>query len=158
MKLSKNSSMKKYLKYIGVLLIIFMVLAQFFPIDKSNPPAEMSKDFISITNPPGQIAENLKVACYDCHSHHVKYPWYTDVAPVSWWIKGHIDNGIKHLNFSLWGDYSKNKRDHKLEECIDFVEKNWMPLLSYKIVHPESKLGEDERNQMIDFFNTLKEN
>ena len=148
--------MKKYVKYIGVALVIFLVVAQFFPIDKTNPPVDMSKDFISITNPPAQIAEHIKVACYDCHSHHAKYPWYTDVAPVSWWIKGHINNGMKHLNYSLWGDYSQEKKDHKLDECIDFVEKNWMPLLTYKIAHPESKLTDEERNNLVSFFKSLK--
>ena len=148
--------MKKYLKYIGIALVVFLIVAQFFPIDKTNPPADMTKDFISMTNPPDQIVEHIKVACYDCHSHHTKYPWYTDVAPVSWWIKGHMKNATKHLNFSTWGDYSQKKKDHKLDECIDFVEKNWMPLLIYKIAHPESKLTDDERANMITFFKSLK--
>ncbi len=148
--------MKKYLKYIGIGLAVFLIVAQFFPIDKTNPPADMTKDFISMTNPSAQIAEHIKVACYDCHSHHTKYPWYTDVAPISWWIKGHMDNGVKHLNFSKWGEYSQKKKDHKLDECIDFVEKNWMPLLTYKIAHPESKLTDDERADLILFFKSLK--
>ena len=148
--------MKKYLKYIVIAFIIFMIVAQFFPIDKTNPPADMSKDFISVTNPPAKVAEHIKVACYDCHSYHTKYPWYTSIAPVSWWIKGHMDNGKKHLNFSIWGDYSDKKKDHKLEECIEFVEKNWMPLLSYKIAHPESKLSDQEREELITFFKKLR--
>jgi len=148
--------MKKYLKYLAIALILFLIVAQFFPIDKTNPPADMTKDFITITNPPAQVAEHLRVACYDCHSHHVEYPWYTNVAPLSWWIKGHIDHGTKHLNFSLWGDYKKGKQDHKLDECIEFVEKNWMPLFSYKIAHPESKLSDEERENMIAFFKSLK--
>ncbi|MFT4537082.1 MAG: hypothetical protein ACJA1A_003777 [Saprospiraceae bacterium] len=148
--------MKKYLKYIGIALAVFLIVAQFFPIDKTNPPADMTKDFIEINDPSAQIAEHIKVACYDCHSHHTKYPWYTNVAPVSWWIKGHMENGMKHLNFSTWGDYSQKKKDHKLDECIDFVEKNWMPLLTYKIAHPESKLTDGERADLIAFFKGLK--
>jgi len=148
--------MKKNLKYIGIALVVFLIVAQFFPIDKTNPPADMSKDFIAMTIPSDQIEKNIKVACYDCHSHHTKYPWYTDVAPVSWWVKGHINNGIKHLNFSKWGDYTQGKKDHKLDECIDFVEKNWMPLLTYKVAHPESKLSDKERADLILFFKGLK--
>ena len=147
---------KKYLKYMGMALAVFLIVAQFFPIDKTNPPVEMTKDFITMTNPPTQIAEHIKVACYDCHSHHTKYPWYSDVAPVSWWIKGHMNNGLKHLNFSTWGDYSQKKKDHKLDECIELVEKNWMPLLTYKIAHPESKLSEEQRADLISFFKSLK--
>ena len=148
--------MKKYLKYVALALVVFLVVAQFFPIDKTNPPVEQGKDFITMTNPPQQVAANIKAACYDCHSHEVKYPWYTDVAPVSWWVKGHIKNGIKKLNFSTWGDYSAEKRDHKLEECIDFTEKNWMPLLSYKLAHSEGRLSDEERADLISFFAKLR--
>ena len=148
--------MKKYLKLISIALAVFLIVAQFFPINKTNPPSDMTKDFISMTNPSTQIAEHIKVACYDCHSHHTKYPWYTNVAPVSWWIKGHMNNGMKHLNFSTWGDYSKKKKDNKLDECIDMVEKNWMPLLTYKIAHPESKLTDEVRTNLITFFKSLK--
>jgi len=148
--------MKKYLKYLLLALVVFLVVAQFFPIDKTNPPADMSKDFIAMTNPPAHIATHLKVACYDCHSYHTKYPWYTDIAPVSWWVKGHINNGIKHLNYSTWGDYSQGTKDHKLDESIEFVEKNWMPLLTYKIAHPDRKLSEDQRDELIAFFKSLK--
>jgi len=148
--------MKKNSRYIGITLVLFLIIAQFFPIDKTNPAADMSLDFIELTNPDAQIAQHIKVACYDCHSHHTKYPWYTDVAPVSWWIKGHIKNGLQHLNFSAWGEYSQEKKNHKLDECIDFVEKNWMPLLTYKIAHPASKLSDQERKELIVFFNNLK--
>lgn len=148
--------MKIYLKLISIALAVFLIVAQFFPINKTNPPSDMTKDFISMTNPSTQIAEHIKVACYDCHSHHTKYPWYTNVAPVSWWIKGHMNNGMKHLNFSTWGDYSKKKKDNKLDECIDMVEKNWMPLLTYKIAHPESKLTDEVRTNLITFFKSLK--
>lgn len=148
--------MKKYLKPLAFALLGFLLVAQFFPIDKTNPPADPSKDFITMTNPPAAVAENIKAACYDCHSHHVKYPWYTNVAPISWWVKGHIDHGTKHLNFSIWGDYSEKKKDHKLDECVEFVEKNWMPILTYKMMHSEGRLTEAEREEMISFFKRLK--
>lgn len=148
--------MKKYLKYVVLAILLFMIVAQFFPIDKTNPPLDLSKDFISITQPTEKIAGQLKTACYDCHSHEARYPWYADVAPISWWLQGHINNGRKHLNFSVWGDYSDEKKDHKLDECVDFVDKNWMPLLSYKVAHPESKLSDEDRAAMIAFFQKLK--
>jgi len=148
--------MKKYIKPIVIALIAFLVIAQFFPIDKTNPTSDQSLDFITLTNPPLAIAHNLEIACYDCHSNQSKYPWYTNVAPISWWIKGHIDNGRKHLNFSNWGEYKDGKKDHKLDECIDLVEKNWMPLLTYKIAHPDSKMSEEERMEMIAFFKSLQ--
>jgi len=147
--------MKLKRKHILPILGVIFILIQFFRIDKTNPPVDSSLDFISTMKPPTAIAENIKVACYDCHSHESKYPWYTNVAPVSWWIKGHIDNGRKHLNFSNWAEYKKGKQEHKLEESIDMVEKNWMPLFTYKWLHPESKMTDDERAEMIAYFKSI---
>ena len=129
--------MKKYLTKRNILLSLLLafIVMQFFPIDKTNPPVELENDFIKLTEPPTEIAANMKTMCYDCHSHESRYPWYTNIAPFSWRIKSHIDNGRKHLNFSLWGNYSDKKRAHKLEECIDMTIKHWMPTLDYKLMH-----------------------
>ena len=143
-------------KFILPALGILFILIQFIRIDKTNPPIDIEKDFITIHQPTDAIAVNLKEACYDCHGHTTKYPWYTNIAPVSWWIKGHINNGRKHLNFSVWGDYSEKKQNHKLEENIEFLENRWMPLGTYKLLHPEAKLSEEEYEEMIAFFKKLR--
>jgi len=143
---------KKWIRYTLIGLLVALAVMQFFPIDKTNPPVDTAKDYITIAEPPANIANMLKAACYDCHSHEAKYPWYTSVAPVSWWVKGHIDNGRKHLNFSVWGDYSAKKVAHKLEECVEFVEETKMPLLSYIIAHPEARLSEEERADLVAWF------
>ena len=107
---------------LSILLGIF-ILMQFSQIDKTNPPIDQKLDFIEITKPSEEIATMLKGACYDCHSHQVKYPWYTNIAPISWWVKGHIDNGVIELNFSEWGNYRVSKANHKLEESFEKVER-----------------------------------
>ena len=148
--------MKKYIKYVVYALLLFLVVAQFFPIDKTNPPADQSLDFVTIEQPTNVMESIIKATCYDCHSHETKYPWYTNVAPVSWWVKGHIDNGVKKLNFSEWGAYSDKKRKHKLEECVEFVEETRMPILSYIIAHSEARMSEEERTEMVAYFKTLQ--
>lgn len=143
---------KKILRYILFSILLFLVIAQFFPIDKNNPDSEPALDYLAIQKPPQDIAIMIKAACYDCHSNHTKYPWYTNVAPFSWWIKDHIDHGRKHLNFSEWGSYSAKKAKHKLEECVEFVEETKMPLMSYWVVHPEAKMTEEQRASMVQWF------
>lgn len=133
-------------------LIAVLVIIQFFRIDKTNPPLDPPNDFINVQNPPQQIAKLLKDACYDCHSHESKYPWYTNVAPVSWWVKSHINEGREHLNFSTWGTYPLKKRAHKLEECYEEVEEKHMPLKSYTWAHPEARLTEDQRATLVSWF------
>lgn len=148
---------KKIIRYILIALVAFLIIAQFFPIDKINPTSDPAVDFLTIQQPPENIALMLKDACYDCHSNQTKYPWYTNVAPFSWWIKGHIDHGREHLNFSEWGNYSAKKAKHKLEECHEFVEETKMPLMSYWIAHPEAKLSTEQRAAMVSWFKELAE-
>ena len=133
------------------LLAIFVVL-QFFRIDKTNPPVDSKNDFLTISQAPNDIAQMMKAACYDCHSHETKYPWYTNISPVSWWIKGHVDHGKEHLNFSEWGSYSADKAHHKLEECYEEVEGKKMPLTPYIFLHSEAWLTDEQRSQLVEFF------
>jgi len=148
--------MKLKRKHILPILGAIFIIIQFFRIDKTNPPIDPKLDFVTTMNPPADIKQKIVNACYDCHSHESKYPWYTNVAPLSWWIKGHINGGRKHLNFSKWAEYEKGKQDHKLEECVDMIEKKWMPLFTYKWLHPESKMTDLERKQMINYFKSIQ--
>ncbi|MCI5081733.1 MAG: heme-binding domain-containing protein [Saprospiraceae bacterium] len=129
-----------------------LVIIQFFGIDKTNPPVEASQDFLSIANPPAEIASLIKSSCYDCHSHQTKYPWYTNVAPVSWMIGHHIEEGREHLNFSKWGTYPAKKRAHKIEECYEEVEEGEMPMKGYVILHSEAKMSKEQKEQLIAWF------
>lgn len=150
--------MKKYfnLKSIGIGILLLLVVAQFFRINKENPPLQADKDFLSIQNAPADIQNILKTSCYDCHSNLSQYPWYTNVAPVSWWIKHHINEGREHLNFSEWGFYSAEKADHKLEECVEMVEEGEMPMSSYTLLHGEASLNEEQKLMLVNWFSSLR--
>ena len=143
---------KEIIRYILIGLAAFLVVAQFFRIDKTNPVSDPAQDFVTLQKPPPDIALMIKDACYDCHSNQTKYPWYTNVAPISWWVKGHIDHGREHLNFSEWGTYSSKKASHKLEECYEMVEDTKMPLMSYWIAHPEAKMTTEQRASLVEWF------
>lgn len=133
-------------------LLILFVIIQFIPVDRTNPPIDPAKDFLAITTPNGAIGAMIKASCYDCHSNETVYPWYTNVAPFNYWINGHIDNGRKKLNFSEWGDYTRGKAQHKLEECYELTEGTEMPLLSYNIMHAEARMTTEERAQLVAWF------
>ncbi len=137
-------------------VIAVLLLIQFIRIDKTNPPVDASQDFIQLTNAPAEVAQIMKDACYDCHSHETAYPWYTNVAPVSWWVKNHINDGRRHLNFSVWGTYEPKKADHKLEECYEEVEEGNMPMDSYTWAHAEARLTDTQREQLVSWFKSLR--
>ena len=146
--------MDKYsiLQKIGYGLVLALCALQFFQIDKTNPPSDPELDFMNITSPPDEIATILKTACYDCHSHHTEYPWYTNLQPVAWWIKDHIDHGRSELNFSEWGTYSDRRIDHKLEESAEYTLNEEMPLPSYLWSHADARLTDRERMILADWF------
>lgn len=145
--------MKKKIVY-GLLAILIII--QFFRIDKTNPPINLADDFITITNPPEEITVMLKSACYDCHSHESKYPWYSNIAPVSWWVKHHIDEAREELNFSKWSTFTEKRKDHKFEEMEEEVEEGEMPLKPYPLTHPEAKLSAEQKTQLINWFKATR--
>ncbi len=133
-------------------LLAAFIVAQFVRIDKTNPPADASLDFIASKKPPAEIASILKTACYDCHSHKTAYPWYSNVAPVSWWLKGHINGGREHLNFSEFANYSPDKAKYKMEEIVEVVEGKEMPMLTYMVMHKEAWLSQEQRDLLVNWF------
>ena len=150
--------MKKRLtkKNILIAVLFLLIIMQVFRIDKTTKPVDATKDFISLTSANAEVANTLKVACYDCHSNQPAYPWYTNIAPVSWWIKHHINEGSHHLNFSEWGTYTEKRKDHKLEECIEMVEEGEMPMASYTWMHGNAKLTDAQKLQLVEFFKAVK--
>lgn len=143
-------------KKIIVALLVVLILIQFVRVDKKNPPVELQNDFITLTNPPDEISILLKTACYDCHSNETEYPWYFNLAPVSWWAKDHINDGRKHLNYSIWGTYKPERQTHKLEEMYSEVEEREMPLSSYTIVHGDAKLTSGQITALTEWLKTAK--
>ena len=146
------------LKNISIALIFILLMIQSIQIDKTIEPVNPTTDFISVTAANTEVAGLLKTACYDCHSNQPTYPWYTNMAPVSWWIKHHINEGSQHLNFSIWGTYSEKRKNHKLEECIEMIEEGEMPMYSYTLMHKEAKLADSQKLQLVQFFKALKGN
>ena len=140
--------MKKWLWAFPALLL----LIQFFQIDKTNPPVDPSKDYLTAAMAPPETATLTKAACYDCHSNQTKYPWYSYVAPVSWLLRDHIVEGREHLNFSEWTAYPAAKKAEKLEECGEMVSEGEMPMYSYVWLHPEANLSPAQQSQLAAWF------
>jgi cbb3-type cytochrome oxidase cytochrome c subunit len=139
-------------KNIAIVLVFLFLLIQSIRFEKTTEPFDAKKDFVALSSPGTEVANTLKAACYDCHSGQPVYPWYSNIAPISWWMQNHIDEGTRHLNFSIWGTYSDKKKDHKLEECIEMVEEGEMPMASYTWMHKDAKLSDKQKENLVDFF------
>ena len=139
--------MNKILKFIGLLLLLVFVVMQFIRPDKNKGGTEGITAFKKETNPSEDVFMILKQNCFDCHSDSTKYPWYAEVAPISYWLADHVKEAKGDFNMSAWETYSIKKKDHKLEELIEEVEEGEMPLDSYTWIH--GKLSKEDQEKLI---------
>jgi hypothetical protein len=75
--------------------------------------------------------------------------WYDRISPVSWMISKHVIDGKKELNFSEWGTFDDYDKIGALEDIRQEVERATMPLKSYLLMHPEAKMSEEQKNNLL---------
>lgn len=146
----------KWIKRFLVLALVVFVVMQFIRPDKNDGGYESLATFLAETKPTPAVAATLQSACYDCHSNQTNYPWYNNIAPVSYWLDDHIIDGKKHLNFAEWGSYSVKRKDHKLEELAEEVEKGAMPLDEYTWTHGEAKLSDQQIKELVQWVSAAR--
>lgn len=142
---------------------LFFILLSFFALIQVIRPTKNQSDdntFHIKNNYTIQASTHniLNNACYDCHSNKTNYPWYAEIAPTSWLLSNHINEGKKHLNFSEFTNRPLAFQYHKLEECIELIENKEMPLASYTYLgmHKNAKLTENERKELITWATGIK--
>ena len=128
--------------------MVFIAM-QFYRPEKNISHGDHSLTFLEETNPPESVRSVLKESCYDCHSDNTIYPWYNNIAPVSYWMADHIKEGKEHLNFSDWKNYSRGEKDHKLEELINEVSEGKMPLKEYTWTHENAALSQEQIDSVV---------
>jgi mono/diheme cytochrome c family protein len=128
-------------KVIGAVVLLFVAM-QFVPYgrDHANPAVVAEPQWDTQTT-----RELFARACADCHSNETKWPWYSNIAPVSWLVQHDVDEGREHFNVSMWGVQKKNEGDEAVKE----VKEGEMPPCAYTAAHPEAKLTESEKALLI---------
>lgn len=128
---------------VAAALAAVFVAAQFVPVNRSNPPVRHD------VGAPAEVAAVLRAACYDCHSRQTRWPWYSRVAPLSWFIAHHVDEGRHELDFSDWPVLDFTAQDERRRDIAQEVEKGKMPLPSYQWGHAEARLTAAQRETII---------
>jgi hypothetical protein len=134
----------------GALLGFFGLLAGIQAIRpaRSNPPVDPSHTLEAVVFVPPRVESILQRACNDCHSDSTHWPWYSNVAPVSWFVIDHVDGGRRHVNFSEWlrrdtknpGEYTRER----FQAICRQVQTDNMPLTSYLLLHRAAKLSQGD--------------
>lgn len=146
--------MKTFKKILFWSLVGF-ALIQFIPTDKVNKPVNHKVNFVEVKKTPEKIAGMIKSACYDCHSDETVYPKYAFIAPISWSVKSHINEGREHLNFSVWETYNKDLKESMLNKSVQTIQNKTMPMPGYIVYHQEANLSEAERKLLSDYFEEM---
>jgi len=139
------------LKKILLILLVVIVIAQFIRPSHNDGSAASANDITHAVQVPDTVMSLLKIACFDCHSDHTNYPWYSKITPVNWWLHNHITEGKRRLNFSQFTTGTFKRKTKKLDEVAELVEKHEMPLDSYLWIHKEAKLNEAQQKLIIDW-------
>lgn len=141
--------------------VLLGILVGFVLIQLIRPEKNDSKNDINhvstIMPIPTEVEAILKTSCNDCHSNSTVYPWYSEVAPVSWYLASHVNDGKEHLNLSEWTAYNSYQKEHILNDFEEVLMSHEMPLKSYLILHKEAELSKDQYNVLIDWVKTIKE-
>ena len=129
----------KVLKWAAIGVAILLIAIQFVPYgrDHSNPPGGRK---IAWDSPRTQ--QLMTDACMDCHSNETKWPWYSNIAPVSWLVQKDVEDGRRELNLSAG--------QIEVDEMIEAIREGEMPPWQYKPLHPGARLSDQEKQDLIE--------
>jgi len=99
----------------GLILIILLIMQLFRP-ERNLGEIDTADDFIQVSLVPDTLARVFLNSCYDCHSDYTNYPWYGNLAPASWILNRHINEGKAQMNFSSWGVLDKAQKISLLDQ------------------------------------------
>ena len=127
---------------IGAGLVLFVVI-QLVPLGRNhtNPPVVSEPNWDSPAT-----RELAKIACFDCHSNETVWPWYSNVAPVSWLVYYDVVGGRNRMNFSEW---SSNFHPN-FDELVGIIQEGEMPPAQYLLMHPNANLSAADKQALID--------
>lgn len=137
--------MNPKLKWTLIGLGVVVVGAQAIRPDRTNPPYVASESITAHVDVPADVLSMIESSCLDCHSHRTEWPWYSNIAPMSWLVAYHADHGRDYVDFDAWGSYSPYEQQDAFEEIAEVVSSGEMPLSVYLPLHPEAKLTDTQR-------------
>jgi heme-binding protein len=132
--------MRRRLKQGGIVLVVLFAAAQLVRPERANPTTDPTRTIQAHLGTTSEVAGVLDRSCRDCHSNSTVWPWYTEIAPLSWLMVQGVTEGRKAVNFSEWSAYSPaQQRDLLAASCEDASEGK-MPG-PYALLRPETRLS-----------------
>jgi hypothetical protein len=134
---------RRLLQLVGICAAVGLLIQVARPA-RTNPPTDPARAIAAHVAIPPAVQTTLRRACYDCHSDETRWPWYSGVAPVSWFVIGHVNDGRRKLNFSDWEAHGPRTPTPPFAQICREVTGGGMPLSSYLLLHADAKLTSDD--------------
>ncbi|MEO8608169.1 MAG: heme-binding domain-containing protein [Chloroflexota bacterium] len=131
------------LTFVGITIVGFAVI-QLVPVSRDNPPVQSTVKWDS-----PQTQALVERACMNCHSNETTWPWYASIAPSSWLTSIHVHAARQQLNLSELNNGQGFRRSRVFEEMVQQIQAGNMPPKDYQILHPEARLSDAEKQQLI---------
>ena len=133
----------------SVVAVVFVALAiQFIRPERTSPASDPSAALTARVEVPADVKAILDRSCRDCHSNETRWPWYSNVAPVSWWVIDHVNHGRSHFNFSEWAKYNSEEQRNLLKQSCELTRKGAMPLPSYLRMHAAAMSAQEVQSRV----------
>jgi hypothetical protein len=134
-------------KWIGLGLVAFFVVIQFIRPSRTNPPVVPSRALEAHVEVPQEVQAVLKRSCYDCHSDATVWPWYSHVAPVSWYVIHDVNVGRSHINLQDWeAQVNQQEAMEHLGLFCKLIREGKMPPADYRTMHNGTDVSPEETN------------
>ena len=132
--------MSRRLKQAAVLFIVVFAAAQLVRHERANPATDATRTIQAHLGTTSELAAVLDRSCRDCHSNNTVWPWYTQIAPLSWLMARGVAEGRQAVNFSEWASYPPDVQRTLLSVSCQDATNGKMPG-PYALVRPDTKLS-----------------
>ena len=136
--------MTRVRRYAGIVAVVIVLAIQFIRPARTNPTTDPTATLAAQMKVPAEVSAILGRGCRDCHSNETRWPWYSNVAPVSWWVIDHVNHGRSHFNYSEWAKYPADEKAKLLKDACELTQKGEMPLPSYLWMHGHARLSSSD--------------
>lgn len=133
---------------VGVAMLGLAVLIQLARPARTNPVTDPSRTMAAHLQVTPAASAVMDRACRDCHSNDTRWPWYSNVAPISWFVIDHVNSGRRHFNYSDWLQNDPDRTPRLLKDICDLTHKGDMPMSSYLWMHSDARVSDRDVNEL----------
>ena len=116
--------MRLFFRLVAMVAIVLLAI-QLIPYGRDHANPRTVQELKWNTPATRSLAQD---ACFACHSNLTEWPWYTNIAPVSWITQHDVEDGRAKLNFSEW----QRPQEADLQDVVDAIRGKDMPPLQYR--------------------------